>query len=99
MEVSVTVLLLLSLIAANLPFISNRVAGFWQPAGGKHFGWHLLELVTLYLLLGGLAYVLEGRHTPHHSQNWQFYVVTLSLFLVFAFPGFVGRYFWKSRGV
>ena len=27
--------------------------------------------------------------------NWEFYAVTGSLFLVFAFPGFVYRYFWQ----
>ena len=98
METSVITLLVVAFIAANLPFATQRLAGIKKLAS-KHFGWHLLELVTLYLLLGGLAYVLEGRHTPVHSQNWQFYVVTLSLFLVFAFPGFVGRYFWKTRGI
>jgi hypothetical protein len=97
MEVSVIALLLLAFVAANLPFMSRRVAGIWRVAN-KHFGWQLLELVALYLLLGVLAQLLEGRHSPVHVQKWQFYVTTLALFLVFAFPGFIGRYFWKKRG-
>ncbi|MFC3530756.1 DUF2818 family protein [Vogesella facilis] len=96
METSVTLLLLVAFVAANLPFVSNRVAGFKQVAR-KHFGWHLLELVALFLLLGLLARLLEGRLAPLHAQNWQFYVTTVALFLVFAFPGFVARYFWKRR--
>ncbi|MNU06096.1 hypothetical protein D3C72_2511570 [compost metagenome] len=55
--------------------------------------------MALYLLLGVLAQLLEGRHSPVHVQKWQFYVTTLALFLVFAFPGFIGRYFWKKRGI
>ncbi|MOA59103.1 hypothetical protein D3C78_1836410 [compost metagenome] len=55
--------------------------------------------MALYLLLGVLAQLLEGRYSPVHVQKWQFYVTTLALFLVFAFPGFIGRYFWKKRGL
>ena len=95
METSVIVLLLTAFVAANLPFVSNRVAGFKRVAN-KHFGWHLLELVTLFLLLGLLARVLEGRLAPVHPQNWQFYVTTVALFLVFAFPGFVYKVLWKK---
>lgn len=96
METSVIVLLLTAFVAANLPFVSNRVAGFKRVAN-KHFGWHLLELVTLFLLLGALARWLEGRLAPVHVQNWQFYVTVAALFIVFAFPGFVARYFWRKR--
>ncbi|CUA87023.1 Protein of unknown function (DUF2818) [Gulbenkiania indica] len=96
MNNSVALLLVVAFIAANLPFLTTRVAGMFD-RGAKHFGWHLLELVVLFGLVGLLARFLEGRHTPVHPQNWQFYVTTFSLFLVFAFPGFVGRYFWKRR--
>ncbi|WP_147695388.1 DUF2818 family protein [Vogesella mureinivorans] len=96
METSVITLLVLAFIAANLPFATQRLAGIKKLAN-KHFGWHLLELVALYLLLGLLARVLEGRISPVHVQNWQFYVTTFSLFVVFAFPGFVARYFWSTR--
>ncbi|MDF0605529.1 DUF2818 family protein [Neisseriaceae bacterium TC5R-5] len=96
MQSSIIGLLLLALFAANLPFFSQRVLGFVAVAN-KHFGWHLLELLLLFLLVGLLARWLEGTLQPVHTQNWQFYVTTLSLFLVFAFPGFVYRYFWRRR--
>lgn len=89
-------LLVLAFVAANLPFVLPRVAGVIA-VRNKHFGWQLLELVLLYLLVGGLARVLEGRLMPVQAQNWQFYVTTFALFLVFAFPGFVARYFWRRR--
>ncbi|MDN0084628.1 DUF2818 family protein [Crenobacter sp. SG2305] len=94
MEVSVITLLIVAVLAANLPFVSNRLACI-KPIGRKHFGWQLLELVVLFLLVGGLARLMEARLGPVHEQHWQFYVTTFALFLVFAFPGFVMRHFWK----
>ncbi|MBI3146173.1 MAG: DUF2818 family protein [Pseudogulbenkiania sp.] len=96
MESSVATLLIVAVIAANLPFFMPRVAGVIR-VESKHAGWRLLELVVLFFLVGLLARFLEGRQMPVHSQNWQFYATTAALFLVFAFPGFVYRYFWKLR--
>lgn len=90
------ILLLLALLAANLPWFSNRL--FYviplkqQP---KSIAWCLFELVVLYFVMGAIALYTEsaviGQIAP---QNWEFYAITVCLFLVFAFPGFVYRYFW-----
>jgi Na+(H+)/acetate symporter ActP len=90
-------LLLLALVAANLPWFSERL--FYviplksQP---KSIAWCLLELIVLYFVMGAIAFYAEratmGQTVP---QQWEFYTVTACLFLVFAFPGFVYRYFWK----
>ncbi|OWY39235.1 hypothetical protein CEK28_09560 [Xenophilus sp. AP218F] len=96
MQTSVVVLLLVAFAAANLTFLSPRVAGVVKVAN-KHFGWNLLELAALFLLVGLFARLLESRLMPVHDQNWQFYVTTFSLFVVFAFPGFVYRYFWRQK--
>lgn len=93
---SVYILLVVALIAANLPFALTRVGGV-VAVRRKHFGWHLLELVVLYLAVGLFARLLEARAMPVHAQHWQFYVSTVALFLVFAFPGFSYRYFWRHR--
>ncbi|AXK40850.1 DUF2818 family protein [Crenobacter cavernae] len=98
MQASVATLLIVAVLAANLPFLTESFAGVAK-LKNKHFGWHLLELAVLYALVGLFARLLEGRSAPVHPQNWQFYVTTLALFLVFAFPGFVYRYFWRKRGV
>lgn len=95
----VTLLLAISLIAANLPFMFERLFFIKPLANGKHLGWHLLELVVLYFVVGGIAWLLERETGDVHSQNWEFYAVTASLFLVFAFPGFVYRYLWRKKGV
>ncbi|WP_245589179.1 DUF2818 family protein [Chitinimonas koreensis] len=90
----------LAALAANLPFMVERILFVREPAGGrKAFGWRLLELVLLYLVIGGLGLWLESRFGPVHQQRWQFYVTTFALFVVAAYPGFVLRYFWRKPGM
>ena len=97
MTQAVVILILLSLAAANLPFLAERVFLFKQPkSGSKGMLWRLIELVVLYFAVGGLAYVVEGRFGPVQPQHWEFYAVTVCLFLVFAFPGFAYRYLWRK---
>lgn len=90
-------LLLLAFLVANLPWFSNRlfylVALKNQP---KAFGWCLLELIILYFIMGAVGFYTE-RSTMGQAANqtWEFYAVTASLFIVFAFPGFVYKYFWQ----
>jgi hypothetical protein len=96
---STSLLLLLAFIAANLPFLVERIFLVVKPAaGGKNFGWRLLELVVLFFVVGGIAWLLESRLGAVHRQNWEFYAVNASLFVVFAYPGFVYRYLWRKRG-
>jgi len=92
------ILLLLVLLAANLPWFSERL--FYviplkkQP---KSFAWCLLEIIVLYFVMGAIAIYTEySTMGQTASQKWEFYAVTACLFLVFAFPGFVYRYFWKK---
>ncbi len=90
----------LAIIAANLPFLSERILFVKVPATGrKAFGWRLLEWGLLYLIVGLFARLLESQRTPVHTQGWAFYVITLALFIVFAWPGFVWRFFWRKPGI
>ena len=41
----------LALVAANLPFVSNRLFLVRSLSGQKSLAWRLLELVLLYLLV------------------------------------------------
>ena len=95
----VKLLLVIALIAANLPFLVERLFFVKLPSSGcKHLGWRLLELVVLYFVVGGLGMLLERKGGNIHEQNWEFYAVTASLFVVFAFPGFIDRYLWRKKG-
>jgi hypothetical protein len=96
---STTLLLLLAFVAANLPFLIERIFFVLKPkTGSKGFAWRLLELVVLFFVVGAVAWLLESKLGPVHKQNWEFYAVNASLFVVFAYPGFVYRYLWRRRG-
>ena len=84
--------LLVVLILANLPWLSERCFFVLQCA--KKSAWiRLLEWLILYFVIGGIGYLLEQRLMGSaHPQDWEFYAVTLSLFVVFASPGFIYRY-------
>lgn len=96
MNTAVIALLLLALIAANLPFFSERIIFAIAPKSGhKAFAWRLLELVVLYFLVGFMARLLEQKTGTPQQQHWEFYAVTASMFIVLAFPGFVYRFLWR----
>ncbi len=99
MNFSTTLLLVLAILAANLPFLVERIFFVVRPASGnKNFGWRLLELVVLFFVTGGIAMLLESKLGDIHRQGWEFYAVNAALFVVFAYPGFVYRYLWRHRG-
>lgn len=95
----VLILLLIALLAANLPFVTRRVLFVRAPKGAdKALGWRLLELVLLYFAVGGLSIALEAKaYGGVYAQGWEFYAITFCLFLVFGYPGFVYRYLWRHR--
>jgi hypothetical protein len=92
--------LILSLLAANLPWLTERrflVLPMHQ-GQSKPIWMRLLEWLLLYLLIGAVGFGLEHRLNGEiHPQDWEFYAVTLSLFFVFALPGFIWRHDWKHQ--
>jgi len=88
------VLIAIAVIAANLPWLSDRVFLFWPPPPqGKRFWQCLVEWLFMYALMGLLGLGLERKATGHiHAQGWEFITVTFFLFVVFALPGFIYRY-------
>lgn len=89
-------LLILTLILANLPFLTTRAFGVIT-LKNKGFLHHLLEWSLGFVVMAGVAYILEKRSGMVHAQDWEFYAVVLCLYVVFAFPAFVWRYFWQGR--
>ena len=95
---SVWLVLLVGLLAANLPFLTERVFGVVRLASGaKSLAVRLGELVVLYFLAGGVGLLFERRVGQIAPQGWEFYVVTAAMFVVLAFPGFTWRYLLKHR--
>lgn len=90
--------ILLAAVAANLPFFTDRLFGIAPlRAAKKSVRLHLLELTVLYFVVLAIAYVLEARMGNTFSQRWEFYAITVCLFVVLAYPGFVYRYLRKRH--
>jgi hypothetical protein len=92
-------LVIAALLAANVPFLAQRsFLGIPCLRCDKPLWLRLLELLAFYLILGALAAWFErSAYGGAYPQGWEFYAITLCLFLVFAYPGFVYRYFWQGR--
>lgn len=95
---AVWLVLVVAIVAANLPFVNERlfvVGPRRQPK--KFFGWRLLELVVfalLTLLLGNTLEAWIGQRAP---QAWEFYAAGGCLFITLASPGFVWSYLRRSQ--
>jgi hypothetical protein len=87
----------LALLAANLPFISNRLFAVVRLKSAKVLAVRLAEMVVWYFVVGGVALFLEQQAGQIAPQRWEFYAITATMFITFAFPGFVFRYLFKHR--
>ncbi len=95
LTVSIWFVIVLALLAANLPFFSQRLFGLVALSAPKSLAIRLGELVVMYFVAGGVGLLLEHRAGQVAPQGWEFYAITGSLFVTLAFPGFVWRYLVK----
>lgn len=89
-------LILLALVAANLAFTSPKFL-FFKTVEQKHVGWCLLEMLIWYAVIGIIGYSLESMIGNVFPKRWEFFAVSVCLFLVAAFPGFTWRFLVKHR--
>ncbi len=89
---AVWLVLVLALFGANAPFMSDNVFLVMPLKSPKAWWMRVAEVLVLYFIVGGISLALEQRLGQIYPQHWEFYVVSLSMFLVFAFPGFVVRF-------
>ena len=87
----------LALVFANLPYVSESLFGIIPLKAKKHAWTRVLELLVLYFVTGGVAYALEARIGNVFTQVREFYMITVPLFVVLGFPGFVYRYLRKKH--
>ena len=107
-SVSAWLVIALAIVAANLPFLNDKlfcvVKIRWRTQSDSSFAprkpliVRIVELAVFYFLIGGIAYSFESTVGNHFQQRWEFYAVTVFLFIVFAYPGFVFQYLRKRRG-
>ncbi|MEX3957173.1 DUF2818 family protein [Trinickia sp. EG282A] len=89
---------LLAVLAANVPFANQRLFAVLPLGAVKKSAWiRIAELIALYFAVGALGFMLEARAGNRFEQGWQFYAITFCLFLVFAFPGFTFQYLVRRR--
>lgn len=90
----ISILLITSLVAANLPWMTDRTLLLFAPMqGGKPVWLRLLEWLVMYILMAGIAIGLEIKSTgTSHDQGWELFWVTFCLFMIFALPGFIYRH-------
>jgi hypothetical protein len=89
---AVWLVILVSTVAANLPFITERLFIVGPRRDPKPLAWRLLELLVLWALTLAIGFVLEARIGQRQPQGWEFYAAFGCLFLTLGFPGFVWRY-------
>ena len=89
---SVWLVLLLALVFANLPFVNNRLLSLVKLKSPKNLATRLAELIFWYFAVGITGVLLEQRLGQKAPQAWEFYAITGTLFVTFAFPGFIYRY-------
>ena len=94
-------ILFASLLLANLPFLTERYFGIIKPKLGKvkGLGFRLLELLVAYGLSIGCGMLIESQIGQLSPQRWEFYGITVCIFIVLAYPGFVWRYLRKQSAV
>ena len=86
-----------AVLAANWPYLTERVLLVGPRRSPKHFAWRLLELFLLGTATLWLGFALEAQIGQRQEQGWQFYWASGFFFLTLGFPGFVWRYLRKHR--
>ena len=98
-SVEVWTVIVFAVVAANLPFVNERLFIVGPRRAPKLLAWRLVELLLMATLSFGLGAFFEDRIGQRQPQGWEFYAAGGFLFLTFAFPGFVWRYLRHGRPV
>ena len=94
---AIFMVLVAAVIAANWPYLSERVLLVGPRRARKNPWWLLLELLMLAIATVWIGFGLESYLGQHQEQGWQFYVAGGFFFITLGFPGFVWRYLRKHR--
>lgn len=83
-------------ILANLPWLNDRLFLVLKLKTIKGAWWRVLEVTVYYFIALFVATLIETQYSGDiYQQGWEFFVTTLSLFLVFAVPGVVYHHQWR----
>lgn len=83
-------------VLANWPFLTEKKF-FLFGQGLKTMGFRIVELSVGFALLLVIGFGLEASIGRLQTQTWNFYAISLCIFLLMAYPGFVWRYLRRGR--
>jgi hypothetical protein len=95
-SLSVWLVTVAAFLGANFPFSSKKFLLIISMRNAKKLPVHFIEIIIYYFSTGIFGFILENNIGQIASQNWEFFAVTLALFVTFSFPGFVYRYLLKT---
>ena len=88
-------LIIVVLVLANIPWLTERFFLIFVIAGGKTVLLRLVELLAFYLLSLVVAAMVEMQFSGNvHAQEWEFFWSTFCAYLVLSVPGLIYRYQW-----
>lgn len=94
---SSTALILIFLVIANLPWITERVFLVYPLQRSKPVIVRLIELIVFYFASLLIAIAAEIQFSGDvFPQTWEFFVTTFCMYLVLAVPGVIYRYQWLA---
>ena len=93
---AVSLVLVAALIAANLPFVNERLFVLGPRREVKSVALRVLELLVYAGAVALLGRAIESNLGQASPVRWEFVAVWLCVFLTLAFPGFVWRYLRKQ---
>ncbi len=90
----VTLLILLALVCANLPWFSAKYFFFITPKSGKKSTFpFVFEWLLMYVLVALISLLIETKTQGFvQAKNVQFLAITFCLFAVFALPGLIYKF-------
>ncbi|NBD21304.1 DUF2818 family protein [Aquabacterium fontiphilum] len=89
---SVALLLVVAVVAANLPFLSERLFALGPRRAPKAFWWRVLEWLVYSTLVALLGRAIESHLGQTSPVRWEFVAVWVCVMATLAFPGFVWRH-------
>ena len=97
--VAVWLLILLSLAAANLPFVNERLFGLFRltKLAAKPAWLVVVEVLTYFVLIALLGLAFETTLSNPFPNGMTLITIGFCIFLVLGFPGFVFRYLLKRK--
>ena len=106
-SIAIVILFIITLIAANIPFLTDNAFFILKSKNQKSFWFRFSEWFFMYIIVMAIAIGLETKlhgvayakvwEVWNFAQNWEFYAITLCLFVVFALPGFLYHYDLKKH--